>query len=294
MATEDTTKQPQEPPKKQEICIVSRSGLFYWWPIWAIGFIMSAITFWSGYDMVAVPDGTTIYKNVQEDVVIKYREGNATTETDPLKNKTFIAVGGKTSDNIQDKPGPSISPSHSPGVIFSIALLLVIGITNIHMRGLWSVIVIVVLVSLIIILSLIPEAWNMIVEQLFFLDIRINAGGYFFISSVLFVLWLIVYFLFDPRTYMIFTPGSFRVHLEIGEGETAYDTRGMTMQKVRSDFFRHWILGLGSGDLIVKTTGANAHEFYLPNVLFVSRKVKIIEEMLRVGIVITREGQSNN
>jgi hypothetical protein len=77
-----------------------------------------------------------------------------------------------------------------------------------------------------------------------------------------------------------------RVRLEIGEGETAYDTTGMTIQKQRSDLFRHWILGLGSGDLIVKTSGAQSHQFDLPNVLFQGRKVKMIEEMLRSRAVV--------
>ena len=47
------------------------------------------------------------------------------------------------------------------------------------------------------------------------------------------------------------------------------------------DLFRHWILGLGSGDLIVRTSGANSHEFHMPNVLSVSYKLRQIEEMQR-------------
>jgi hypothetical protein len=92
--------------------------------------------------------------------------------------------------------------------------------------------------------------------------------------------------LFDKQIYMVFTPGQLRVRLEIGEAETAYDTTGMTIQKQRSDLFRHWILGLGSGDLIVKTSGAQAHYFDMPNVLFLGRKVREIEDMLRARQVI--------
>jgi len=73
---------------------------------------------------------------------------------------------------------------------------------------------------------------------------------------------------------------------EIGDAETAYDTTGMTVQKQRSDLFRHWILGLGSGDLIVKTSGANSQEFHLPNVLFIGKKVQQIEDMLREKAVV--------
>ena len=57
---------------------------------------------------------------------------------------------------------------------------------------------------------------------------------------------------------MIFTPGQMLVHQEVGSGETAYDTTGMVVAKRRSDLFRHWLLGFGSGDLLVKTAGAQS------------------------------------
>jgi hypothetical protein len=88
---------------------------------------------------------------------------------------------------------------------------------------------------------------------------------------------------------MIFTPGQLRVRLAIGDAESAYDATGMTIQKQRSDLFRHWILGLGSGDLIVNTAGAQAHHFDMPNVLFLGRKVREIEEMLRAKQVVTEQ-----
>src|SRR5205814_5463941 len=107
------------------------------------------------------------------------------------------------------------------------------------------------------------------------------------ISTVLLIIWLVAFLLFDQQVYMIFTPGQFRVRLEIGEGETAYDTTGMTVQKQRSDLFRHWILGLGSGDLIVRTSGAQAHMFDLPKVLFLGHKVNQIDEMLPIRQVVS-------
>jgi hypothetical protein len=86
---------------------------------------------------------------------------------------------------------------------------------------------------------------------------------------------------FDRQLYMIFTPGQFRVCQEIGGGESTYDTMGMVIQKQRDDLFRHIILGLGSGDLIVRTSGAHSHEFHMSNVLFINRKLQVIEEMQR-------------
>src|ERR1035438_2742507 len=124
------------------------------------------------------------------------------------------------------------------GVLYAAVLLLVIVITNIPLRGLWSVIVIVLIISISIIFALL-HWWEDILHYLNFLDIRINAAGYLVISSILFVLWLVVMLLFDRQLYMVFTPGQLRVRLEIGDAETAFDTTGMTLQKQRSDLFRH-------------------------------------------------------
>ena len=55
-------------------------------------------------------------------------------------------------------------------------------------------------------------------------------------------------------------------------------------QKARNDMFRHWILGLGSGDLIVKTPRGD--HFDMHNVLFVGRKVAMIEDMMREKAVV--------
>jgi hypothetical protein len=103
---------------------------------------------------------------------------------------------------------------------------------------------------------------------------------------VLFALWLVIMIVFDRQIYMVFTPGQVRVRQEIGDAEVTFDTTGMSVQKQRSDLFRHWILGLGSGDLIVKTSGANPQEIHMPNVLFVGSKVVRIEEMLAERAVV--------
>jgi hypothetical protein len=94
-------------------------------------------------------------------------------------------------------------------------------------------------------------------------------------------------YFFDRQIYMVFNPGQLKVCLEIGAGETAYDTMGMVIQRQRDDLFRHWILGLGSGDLIVRTSGAHSHEFHMENVLNVNSKLKAIEEMMRDKSVVS-------
>lgn len=272
---------PGEAPlsSKSEIRIISHSTLFYWWPVWAVGFLLSGITWFSDWRMAVVPDGTKAH--AQKEVA---GEGG---------KRDLLVVPGE-SHLPTDKKGNPIEPhlrisnNKNLGVFFCTVVLLVITITNIPLRGLWSVIVIVIIVFMAVIFAVL-DWWEAILTTLSFLDIRINLGGYLLLSTVLFVLWLVVFIFFDRQIYMIFTPGQLRVRLEIGDAETAYDTTGMTIMKQRSDLFRHWILGLGSGDLIVKTSGAQHHHFDMHNVLFLGRKVKEIEEMLRARQMVSGE-----
>ncbi len=292
MATHPTPA-PAAATMPREIRIISHSNLFYWWPVWVVGFLLGIISHFSGYVLSAVPYGTIEAKTKAEvtaNPAISDKDSEtkrtvfSSDTTKDVKKGTVILYHPDSADE-PEKYEPKLThigimASRGPGVIFCTILLVVILITNIHLRGVWSFVVILVIVFLIVVLALTPGAMDWILTHVGLLDVRISTGAYFLISGVLLGIWLVIFFLFDPQTYMEFTPGQFRVKLEIGEGITAYDTRGMTVHKVRSDFFRHWILGMGSGDLIVRTTGAQAHEFNLPNVLFISQKVAVIEEMI--------------
>lgn len=277
----ETKPAPPAPRGSDEITVVSHSSLFYWWPVWAVGYLMAAITFFDHELGTTVPRDTTLGSKATGTVTV-YTGPRETKAIDLKDQDIFIAPDSKAKF---EKPYLQMSPNKSLGVVYAIVLLLVITITNVPLRGLWSLIVIVVIVMGSIIFALLG-IWENIISALNFLDIRINFAGYLFISSVLLFVWLVVFFLFDRQVYMVFTPGSMRVKLEIGDGETAYDTTGLTIQKQRSDLFRHWILGLGSGDLIVKTSGAASHHFDLPNVLSLGRRVKEIEELLRTRMVV--------
>lgn len=267
--------QPQSPStttnaSHREITIVSHSTLFYWWPVWAVGFLFGILSLMSGQRVVVVPDGT----KPAENATVKIPDQNETVE-----GRRVYIYPANSKDPVSD-PRLHISKGKGFGVLFATVLLLVVVITNVPLRGMWSFMVIFVIITLSIIFAL-AGWWEAILHHLSLLDIRINAGGYFFISGILFGLWLFVLLVFDKQIYMVFTPGLFKVCTEVGGGEQSYTTIGMTVEKQRSDLFRHWILGFGSGDLIVKTSGAQAHHFEMPNVLFVSRKVQQIEDMVR-------------
>jgi hypothetical protein len=282
-------------PDDQEISIVSHSQLFYWWPVWAIGYLLAMLTFWDGYFMAIVPRGTEARRGVEVSVPTPDGKGVTEEKRDILifpgageKKGGLPAKDKALADDPKSEPAPlklHVAKGQGYGVLYAMVLLLVIVITNVPLRGLWSVVVIVMVIMLSIIFHL-ADLWEPILRNFSYLDIRINAGGFVFISTVLFVIWLVTLMLFDRQIYMIFTPGQLKVCTEIGGGEKVYDAMGMTVEKQRSDLFRHWILGLGSGDLVVKTAGAQAHHFDLPNVLFIGRKVQQIEMMLKKKAVI--------
>ena len=171
------------------------------------------------------------------------------------------------------------------GVVFFVVVLLVIFITNVPIRGLWSVVVVITVLLGTIILAL-AGWWDDILDALVQSSVYINAFGYLAIAVPLLVLWLVVVLYFDRMVYMIFTPGQLRVCQEIGDAEAAYDTHGMVVAKRRSALFRHWLLGFGSGDLVVKTAGANAQQFELHNVLFVDSKLQLVQQMLQTREVV--------
>jgi hypothetical protein len=276
--------QPQPPrasTANREITIVSHSTLFYWWPVWAVGFLLGLLSMVGNWRMVTVPPppGTEVIRGAE--VIGPTKDGKVTSYKDREVIVLAAQEGKHTEGWLSENPlRLHIAHGKNYGVLFATVLLLVIVITNVPLRGMWSVMVIFLIITLTIIFAL-AGWWDAILRTLSLLDIRINAGGYFLIAATLFVIWLLTFLFFDKQVYMVFTPGLFKVCTEIGGGEQSYSTIGMTVQKQRSDLFRHWILGLGSGDLVVKTTGAQAHHFEMPNVLFVGRKVQAIEDMVR-------------
>ncbi len=309
---------PVAPPRVRkepnEITIFSHSNLFYWWPVWLCGFIVAMVTWAQGGVMAVVPkDSKAVsdaiahknaidYTDIEQPVTIVFptrdSEGNVIKKADgtpatdsktydkgtvhilvtPLgetKSYAMPSTNGKT----PDQPHLYVLPHRIGGVIFVFILLMVIFITNVPLRGMWSLLVIVLAVALVVIF--ITVGWiESIITWLALLDVRINMAGYMTIAVFLFIIWLVALLAFDRQRYIIFTPGQFKVCDEIGGGEQVYSTDGISFQKQRSDFFRHYVLGLGSGDLIVRTAGAQSHHIDFPNVLFIQSKVQKIEQLI--------------
>jgi hypothetical protein len=275
-----------------EITIVSHSNLFYWWPVWAMGFIMAAFTSFQGVHAAFVTGNPTVveYKGHPEYEFVEKEFVDSATQAEkeryPKDDVKAIISDTKREPFPTTKLGntarhtwPLMSNSKNPGVIFVITLLLVITITNVPLRGLWSLIIIIVIVLGSIIFAL-AGWWDMILSQSRLLAIHINMGAYLTISLTLFIIWLINFAFFDRQHYVLVTPGNVQERLTIGQGEINHATIGLVLEKERSDLFRHVILGLGSGDLIIRPAGGK-DAIHLPNVLFVGNKKRAAESLIR-------------
>src|SRR5262249_54688149 len=172
-----------------------------------------------------------------------------------------------------------IARSTNYGVVYVLVLLMVIFGSNVPLRGLASVLAILFLLVLAMLFAYL-DWWTDIFDYLGGLRVGITAAGYCFTSALLLVAWLATVFLYDPSRSMIFTPGRFVLPREIGALREVFDVAQVTVEKRRSDLFRHWVLGLGAGDLIVKVP-SQALQIELPNVLFADRRVAQIGNLMR-------------
>jgi hypothetical protein len=259
--------------RPREVRIVAHTMILYWWPVWAVGLLMAGLTWLGGHRLAIVPPGTQVVEGFDGGREALVLPAGAHLPKDP-------ATGKPREPNIR------VASRSGIGVVFIVVLLLVVFITNVSIRGLWSLIVILTVLLMTIILAL-ADWWDDIFEAAAHSHVYINAFGYLAISLPLLVLWLVVVLFFDRRMYMVFAPGQLLVCQEIGSGEVAYDTVGMVVAKRRSDLFRHWLLGFGSGDLLVKTAGANAQQFEMHNVLFVGSKLHLVQDMLQTREVVS-------
>ncbi len=262
---------PQHP---DTIRIYSHSMLFYFWPVWTLGYFFALWTFFGGHRVALVPQ-------------LSYQDIGVLTALEkhdlPANKVSVIYADEKLKQKI-DLTELHMTASPLPGVIFTITLGFVLFVTNVSLRGLMSYLVL----GVVALFLLTMHSLDLLKDLKTFaalLDIRINMGGYLFISTLLLAIWCLTFIFFDRQIYIIFSTGQVKVCAEVGEGEKVYDVTGLHFEKLRSDFFRHYILGLGflgmgSGDLVVHTSGADSREFRFDNVLNIDKKIKDIEALI--------------
>lgn len=277
------------PPARREITLISHSMLFYWWPIWVVGFVMFGITYIENHRLAIVPDGSKLSDITTE----QERSQNITTYRLAIPNPPTRSL--EHADNVTKNPVPGESTfmtrvSQKPwmGPVFCVVLLLTVVITNVPLRGLWSFLVLLLFVVVALIISLVPQGWDSLLKAVGGLHIYINMAGYLFIALAVLVLWLVSVFVFDQRTYMRVTPGQIQVCEHVGASIRNFDTTGLSFEKQRDDLFRHWLLGFFSGDLIVRTAGAEQETIRLPNVLWISWRLEEVQQLLREKATVMR------
>jgi hypothetical protein len=268
-----TSAKPTSPALTAEtepvIKVISHTGLLYWWPVWLVGFILSALTYLDGGRLAVVPEGTKVMAkgaNVYELTVPPDRPSASLEQAATAKGEDAFRV--------------RVSGNRNYGMVYIVVLLLVIFGSNVPLRGLWSVVAILAILVVTMLMAAL-DAWGWLLERLWGLHIEITLAGYLLPSVVLLVMWLVAVFGFDRLRYIRFTAGQFVVHKEIGDAVEVYDTTRVMIQKRRSDLFRHWVLGMGAGDMVI-TVPNQGPEIVLPNVLFVAQKVRQIADLMKV------------
>jgi hypothetical protein len=229
---------PATPPAHRRARLVEsvygHSLFFYWWPVWAVGYVMALLTW------------------------IKHNP---------------VTIGGQAY---------LVHPSPGLGVIYTFVFFVVIMLTNFTLRGMASAIAILVALLLVVVAAYF-EWWETLLGWLGDLTIYMNMGFYVFFSTMILIVWIITVFFFDRLVWWKVVPGQLTQERLVGSGMKSYDTRGIVFEKIRQDLFRHWLLGLGSGDLKITLPGQR-DEIYIPNVLFVDTKVRRIQALIATRI----------
>lgn len=221
------------PETLPEIRIYSHSALFYWWPIWVVGYILAAVTAAQG-------------------------------ERVPINGQEYI-----------------MHPSQYMGLGYATLLAVIILLTTVTLRGLSSVVVV-----LVVVLTGVTLAWMQWLDDLVamipYVGVYMNLGFYVFLSTTVFIMWVLSFFVFDRMRFWRIRPGQMTYERWIGDAEKSYDTRGMVFEKFREDYFKQFLLGLGTGDLHMTTSGARSEEIYIHNVTRVDWKVDTIQKLIAI------------
>jgi hypothetical protein len=285
-----TTTAGEARPK--EIRLYSHSPIFYWWPVWVVGFIMAVVTYLDGSHMALVPSGTEARRDWRVEVApgqVETREGLILPRPGPgHPHRLPPEIAPGPDEPLPPPEQPHVHMARSPylGTWFVLTLLVVFISSNVPLRGLWQWIGVLAVV-LVVTLLLLYGWWGHVIDWFNLLHIQINLAGYLFLSTWVFAIWTVTFFFFDTRTYIILSAGQVRLRQEIGHGEKIYDVTNMTFDLQPNILLRHRVLGLfGAGDLIVRTGGPHSEVIDWPNVLFVRRRLKQIEHMLHAREVV--------
>jgi hypothetical protein len=167
----------------------------------------------------------------------------------------------------------------SLGVIYALVVAVTILVTNTYMRGLVSLVVVLVVCFLVLLFAYFGW-WHDIFRWFGGRPVYMDLGFYVFFSTALLILWLLTVFVFDHLSFWRVRPGQVTREYVLGAVESSYDTDNMVFTKVQDDLFRHWVLGFGAGDLQMQTMGGRGVVARVSNVLFLNAKVARIQRLI--------------
>src|SRR5215831_2826124 len=94
-----------------EVVVVSHSPLFYWWPVWAVGFLMAGVSFWQDDRVAFVPRGTVAERGV--------RVGEHKGTRDVLIAPAGQSLPAVTDTEELEQPRMRMTSSNNPGIIWA-------------------------------------------------------------------------------------------------------------------------------------------------------------------------------
>ena len=164
------------------------------------------------------------------------------------------------------------------GLSFVVLLLFVVVFTNVRVRGIYSFTLVLIAVMLVWAASYLPGI-DMALGWLSLVRVYLNLAFYLVFSTLLMLIWFFVIIFVDRFSWWRFSPG--QVIEEHGLGQAtghAYNTEGMIVRRLPDDFFRHRLMGFGTGDFVVKP--ANGESFEIHNVPRANKIQRELEHMI--------------
>jgi len=164
------------------------------------------------------------------------------------------------------------------GLSFSLLFLLVVTLTHMKSRGVYSIVIALVIALLAIGVQW-AYGWARVFAGVTVLLIYMNLAFYLLVSTWLLVIWAVSVFWVDRLSYWRFIPGQV-VERHLWGVDNVYDTLGMTVKKLPDDLMLHKVLGLGTGDLVLSTAGATERQIMIENVARVRKELPDIERLI--------------
>lgn len=189
---------------------------------------------------------------------------------------TYLRGGTVALREVQNAP---LDQSSALGLGFVAVLFLTIFVTNVHLKGVYSLLVVAIVAFFTVLLAWLGW-WDDIAEFIPQLSVHMNLGFYLVFTTLLLLLWLTMFAFVDRLHYWLVRPGQMTEEHLIGNRTRSYDTNNILFEKEAEDVFRHKLIGLGAGDLTLITAGARTETLRIENVLFVDRKVNAIQRLV--------------